>query len=216
LASRVSGRTVRRLLPVFVTLLILFEIAAYASTVTRPQEQFMQLYALGATGTAANYYPNNSTLIKIGENVQWSLGVVNNMGSLQYVSLEVKLGNLTINSPNDTLATPSPAPLFAEFNRFIPDNGTWQVPFTWQIANYTTGANGTATIREITINGATYSIQDAPVCQSANSCSLRMIFELWTWNVDTANFQFGWVAGNQRHIAWLQLWFNLSPTISPR
>ncbi|MGD0423889.1 MAG: hypothetical protein ABSA92_10590 [Candidatus Bathyarchaeia archaeon] len=213
---KLNTRSLRGLLPIFVTLLIIFEMAAYASTIVRPQEQFFQFYALGSNGMAGNYYPNNSTFLQIGESVQWSLGVVNNMGSVQYVSIRVKLGNQTINPPNDTLATPSPSPLIAGFNQFMPDNGTWQMPFVWQIANYTITPDGHIVISTITINNATYAIQGSTTCQSMNSCNLRLIFELWTWNVDSADFQIGWMNGDQQRIAWLQLWFNLTPGVSHR
>jgi hypothetical protein len=208
--------SVRGLLPVFFTLLILFEILAYTATVTRPQGRFFQLYALGSTGSAGNYYPNNSTFLQVGETVEWSLRVVNDMGSLQYVGVRVKLGNQTINPPNDTLGTASPSPLIAEFDQFVANNSTWQIPFVWQISNYTLAPDGLVNIRSISINNETYATQGPVSCPSMNACSLRMIFELWTWNVDTAAFQIGWVVGGQRHIAWLQIWFNLSPGSTPR
>ena len=187
---------------------------AYASTLVRPQEQFFQLYVLGSTGTAGNYYPRNSTSIQAGENVLWNLGVVNNMGSLQYVSLRVKLGNQTIDAPNDTLSTPSPSPVIANFNQYMADNATWSLPFVWQVANYTTNPAGNVTVRTVTINNATYPVQGSIVCRSISSCTLRMIFELWTWNVDTSDFEIGWVTGGEHRIAWLQLWFNLVPGVA--
>jgi hypothetical protein len=184
---------------------------AYTTTITRPSEKFLQLYVLGPTGTAGNYYPNNSSSIRTGENVQWNLGLVNNMGSLQYVSIRVKLGNQTIDSPNDTLALPSPAPVITEFKHFILDNETWGVPFDWQIANYTTTTTGLVSIHSLTIDNVTYVLENSPVCPGISSCSFRLIFELWTWNVDSNNFQIGWLNGDQQRIAWLQLWFTLVP-----
>jgi len=198
-------------MPVFLTLLIVLESVAYATTIPRPSEKFFQLYMLGSTGTAGNYYPNNSSSLKLGENVQWNLELVNNMGSLQYVSILVKLGNQTINSPNDTLAQASPAPLITEFKHFILNNETWSIPFDWQIANYTITADGHLRIHSFTIDNATYVFENSPVCPGINSCSFRLIFELWTWNVDSNNFQLGWSNGDQQRIAWLQLWFNLVP-----
>jgi len=209
-------KTVRELSPVFITLLILFEIVAYTSTIPRPQEPFFQLYTLGATGMAGIYYPNNSSFIQPGEVVDWNLGVVNDMGSLQYVSLRVKLGNQTINPPNDTLATSSPSPLIAVFNEFIPNNGTWQMSFVWQIVNYTTSPDGHIAVHTIAISNSTYAIQNPPTCQSINSCEFRIIFELWVWDTNVADFQFGWTAGGEPRIAWLQLWFQLSSTVSHR
>lgn len=190
---------------------------AYATTITPASEKFFQLYVLGSTETAGNYYPNNSSSLQIGENVQWNLGLVNDMGSLQYVSIRVKLGgNQTIYSPNDTLAQPSPAPLITEFKHFILNNETWMVPFDWQIVNYTTTTTGQVSIHSLTIDNVTYVLGNSPVCPGINSCSFRLIFELWTWNVESNNFQVGWSNGDQQRIAWLQLWFNLGPSMSQR
>jgi hypothetical protein len=191
-------------------LLFVFEIAAYVIITPGPTEKFFQLYVLGPNGIAANYYPNNSTYLKVGENVNWHVGVVNDMGSVQLVAIRIKLGNLTIDAPNDTLATPSPAPMVAEFKQFMPDNGTWEMPFSWEVKNYTTTPDGHVLTLTLAINNATYTIQNPPTCVGS-SCNFRMIFELWTWSVITANFQFGWSNDGQQQIAWLQLWFNLAP-----
>ena len=188
---------------------------AYTTTITPASEKFFQLYLLGSTETAGNYYPNNSSSLQIGENVQWNLGLVNDMGSLQYVSIRVKLGgNQTIYSPNDTLAQPSPAPLITEFKHFILNNETWIVPFYWQIVNYTTTTKGQVLIHSLTIDNVTYVLENSPLCLEINSCSFRLIFELWTWNVESNNFQVGWANGDQQRIAWLQLWFNLTTNVN--
>jgi hypothetical protein len=200
---------------VFLTLLILFEIVAYASLTPRPSEKFFQLYVLGSNEAANNYYPYNSSSLQVGEKVNWHLGVVNDMGSAQFVAIRVKLGNLTIDTPNDTLATPSPAPMVAEFKQFIQENGTWEIPFSWEVANFTTTADGHILTLELMINNGTYLVQNPPSCV-AYSCNFRMIFELWTWSVSAADFQIGWSNGDQQRIAWLQLWFNLAPGGSSR
>jgi len=207
---RFNPRTLRGLLPVFLTLLVLFEAAAYTVTTPGPRESFFELYALGANGLAGNYYPSNSTFIEPGTPVTWYIGISNQMGFLQFVDIRVKLGNQTINPPNDTTASPSPAPLIVEFRRFIPDNGTWEIPFVWQVLNFTT-RNGYSRILQLKIDDITYSIQDSPTCTSLKSCRFRFIFELWTWSVSSADFQIGWWNGDQRRIAWLQLWFSLAP-----
>lgn len=206
---RFSTSIIRQLLPVFITLLILFEMAAYVSTVTRPSERFIQVYVLGSSGGASDYYPNSSSYLRLGESVNWHIGVVNNMGSVQFAAIRVKLGNLTIDSPNDTLALPSPAPLITQFERFMPDNGTWNISFQWQLANFTTTADGHLRSLEFSINNSTYTLQNPPSCV-VSSCAMRLIFEVWTWNVDASDFQVGWWDSAQHKIAWLQLWFNLA------
>ena len=205
---RLKLSVIRQLLPVFLTLLILFEAAAYVSITPRPAEKFFQFYVLGSNGAADSYYPNNSSYLKVGESVSWHLGIVNDMGSAQFVAIRVKLGNLTIAAPNDTLATPSPAPMVAEFRQFMPDNGTWEMSFSWEVTNFTITPDGHILTLELMINNSTYVIQNPPSC-IALSCSFRIIFELWAWSVTAADFQFGWSNDGQQQIAWLQLWFNL-------
>lgn len=207
---RYSKVIIRQLLPVFITFLILFEMAAYVSTVPRPSEKFMQVYVLGSNGTAGNYYPGDSPSLSLNESINWHVGLVNNMGSVQFAAIRVKLGgNLTTDSPNDTLALPSPAPLITQFEQFLSDNGTWNLSFQWHLANFTTTTDGHLRSIELTINNSTYTLQNAPSC-IASTCNLRLIFEVWTWNTNASDFQFGWWDGTRQEVAWLQLWFTLA------
>jgi hypothetical protein len=89
------------------------------------------------------------------------------------------------------------------------DNETWDMPFSWVVKNFTTTPDGHILTLYLKINDATYAIQNPPSC-IAVSCSFRLIFELWTWGISAADFQFGWSDDGQQQIAWLQLWFNLS------
>ena len=208
---KLNLRTFRRSLPVFLTFIILFEAAAYTALTPRPQERFFEFYVLGANRMASDYYPNNSSLIQVGAKLLWYVGVSNQMGTLQFVDVRVKLGNTTTNPPNDTTASPSPAPLVLDFKHFILDNGTWEIPFTWQVLNFTTSQGGHSPILQLRIGNTTYSIQNTPICTSPSSCTFRFIFELWTWNTALNDFQVGWWNGDQHRIAWLQLWFSLTP-----
>src|SRR5208282_784838 len=202
-------RSLRYLLPLFLTFLVIFEAGAYVVITPSPTERFLELYVLGSNGLAEDYYPNNSSYLQIDQRVTWYLGVTNQMGSMQFVDIRVKLANQTIAAPNDTTATPSPAPVITEFKQFMVSNGTWEIPFQWQILNFTTTPNGYARITKMQIGNATYALQNSPTC-SLGSCNFRLIFELWTWNVDFGDFQPGWLSDNQQRIAWLQLWFTLT------
>jgi len=206
-------RRVRSILQIFVVFLVIFESGAYVAVTPRPHESFMELYALGATGSAYDYYPNNSTYIQVNETVRWYLGTVNEMGSIQLVDIRVRLGSPTTQAPNDTLATPSSAPLIAEYKRFILDNETWEMPFVWQILNFTKLSNGYSQLESLKINNVTYLLQDGPTCLVSTSCSFRFIIELWTWNVESAEYQIGWLSENEHRIAWLQLWFKPVPGV---
>jgi hypothetical protein len=200
----------RDLLVVFITLLIVFEMIAYVATTPRPQEQFFQFYVLGANHLAADYYPSNNSDIRLAEPVKWYIGVTDLMGNVQFVSIRVKLGNETISPPNDTEGLPSPAPLVTEFMRFIQNNEAWELPFVWQISNFSS-INDSTRILELQINNQTFSVPDSWARSGHN---FRLIFELWVWNVDTAGLEFGWYAGAEHRVAWLQIWFNATASQS--
>jgi hypothetical protein len=196
----------RNLLVLFIIFLAIFETLVYVLTTPKPQEQFFQLYLLGANHMASDYYPNNDSDIRPGTFVRWYLGVTNSMGNVQLVILRVKLANQNIAAPDDLRAIPSPAPLVTEFDRFIQNNETWEMPFIWRISN-ATAAQGSTRILELEINNETYVPQDL---STVNGFKFRLIFELWTWNMQSAELQFGWFAGTEHRVAWLQVWFNVT------
>jgi hypothetical protein len=207
--SFISHQDRRTLIVVFITLLVVCEMVAYVATTPRPREQFFQLYVLGAKHMAADYYPNNSTNIRLGELVTWYLGVTDNMGSAQLVSIRVKLGNQATKPPDDQQATESPTPVVTEFMRFIQDNETWESPFVWSIQDAASSSNVTR-ILTLQINNQAYQIQD---WSASGGYNFRLIIELWTWQTDANAFEFGWTASGEHRVAWLQVWFNMT---SPR
>jgi uncharacterized membrane protein len=207
--SFISSQNRRTLITVFITLLIVCEMVAYVATTPRPREQFMQLYVLGANHMAADYYPNNNTDIRIGEPVRWYLGVTDNMGSVQLISIRVKIGNQTIKPPDDQQALESPAPVVTEYMRVIQDNETWETTLVWSISDAVSVA-GSTSVMAIQFNNGTYQLQD---CSATKGHNFRLIFELWTWQTEANAFEFGWTAGGEHRVAWLQVWFNMT---SPR
>jgi hypothetical protein len=193
---------------VFITLFIIFETAAYVATTPRPTEQFFQLYVLGANHLAADYYPNDDPNIRSGDLVHWYVGVTNFMGSVQLVAIRFRLGNQTIQPPDDQSGVPSSAPMITDFQRFLQDNETWEFPFVWQILT-ATSSKGVTRIVRLEINNQTYPVLGLG---AKNGYNLRFIIELWTWNVDSSSFGFGWYSGTEHSVAWLQLWFNATTT----
>jgi len=196
----------RALLVIFVTLLIVCETLAYVVTTPRPNEQFFQFYLLGSKRAASDYYPNNDADIRPDVPVSWVLGVTNNMGSIQLLSVRVKIGNQTIQPPDDQNAVASPAPFLSDFARVLQDNETWEIPFVWTIRNATITA-ASARIVTFQINNETYEISD---WSAKNGYNFRLVFELWTWQTDLGSFEFGWTTNGERHVAWLQVWFNMT------
>jgi hypothetical protein len=170
---------------------------AYVATTPRPQEQFFQIYVLGSNRLAADYYPNDNPNILPGEPVTWYLGVTNFMGNTQYAAIVIRLGNQTIDPPNDTLGLPSPAPLVAEYGQFV-----------WSITQLTV-ANGSTRITQLQINNQTYQL---PNSMAQNGYNFRIIIELWTMQSDTGTLQFGWNTAGVHRVAWLQVWYNATST----
>ena len=198
----------RHLLVVFLTFLVIFEMVAYVTTTPRPREQFFQLYILGANRLLSDYYPNNDPNIGVGDLVRWHVGVTDSMGSVQLVVIRIKLANQTIRPPDDLQAQPSPAPLITEFRRFIQDNETWEIPFDWSISD-AVNVDGSTRIQGLDLNGESMLLDSL----ARSGYNFRFIFELWTWQVDSGAFQFGWWAGAERRVAWLQIWFNMTRSV---
>lgn len=198
---------------VLLILIVVCEVIGYVSTTPRPREQYIQVYILGANHMIANYYPNDNSNIGLEESLKWYLGVTNNMGSVQLVSIRVKVSNQSIQQPNDTQASESKAPVATDFSKFLQDNETWEVPFTWNISNATT-TEGSVRILTMQIDNETYQIPNWSARSGYNFC---LIFEIWTWQTDSNTFEFGWTTNGDHHVAWLQMWFNMTtPTTGPR
>ncbi|MGA2973228.1 MAG: hypothetical protein ABSE39_11505 [Candidatus Bathyarchaeia archaeon] len=205
MSSRFSKNR-RKVIVVFVILIVLCETIAYLATTPRPTEQFFQLYVLGADHTISHYYPNDNMNISPGERVAWYLGVVNNMGTVQFISIRVKISNATVKPPDDQQIVESPAPVVTDFARFLEDNETYEIPFVWSISNATQNG-GTTRILTLQIDNETYQISD---WSARNGYNFRLIFELWTWQTDINAFEYGWNTIDMHHAAWVQLWFNMT------
>jgi uncharacterized membrane protein len=202
----------RALVAIFIILMVVFEVTAYVTTTPRPTEQFFQLYLLGANHLAADYYPGNNPSISLDEPVTWYLGVTDSMGSVQLVSIRVKISNQSISLPDERPGLESPGPAVTDFTRFLQNNETWEVPFVWSISNATRSGEFMRVL-SLQINNETYQIPD---WSARNGQNFRLVFELWTWQTDNDTFEFGWNTNGQPQAAWLQVWFNMtSPSPHP-
>lgn len=198
----------RQLITIFIILVILCEVVAYEANTQRPKEQYFQLYVLGAGHSASGYYPYNQANIAIGRQLAWYVGATNNMGNVQLISIRVKLANETVNAQNDQ---PSPSPVVTDFARFLKDNETWEIRLNWNVSKATIYSDSTR-ILALQINNQTYQISD---CSARYGHNFRLIFELWTWQVDSSTFEFGWTGNGEHHAARVQLWFNMTTTTLP-
>ena len=183
----------------------MFAVLAYVSTTPRPNEEFFQLYVLGADHKLEHYYPNDDPSIVPNSTVQWYVGVTNSMASVQYVVVKLKLGNATIPAPNETIGAPSPAPLLAQYSRVLLVNETWEFLVNWEVA--AENRTGSAISVNLNLNGTNLAMAN-PMNQ--NGQDYRIIIELWVFNPATGGLQFGWVRGSLVHADWLQVWFSVA------
>jgi len=193
-----------RAIMVFVCVTIVFSALTYMALTPRPREQFFQIYVLGENRMAERYYPDNNPNISVWREVKWYGGVTNFMGAVQYVVVKAKLGNSTIMPPSERGSTPSPAPVLLESRRVLTHNETWEFPFFWTIREVRS-VGGTTELVLLEVNGAL--IGDRRV-SAVGGRNFRIIFELWTLDEESGNEVFGWRAGAERRVAWLQVWFN--------
>jgi len=171
-----------------------------------PQEQFFASWILDSQGLAEHYFPRDNPNVRVGEEVNWTLGVYNHMGSLQYVVIRVKLLNSTSASPNDTLGEPSPAPAILEFAQVLVSNQTWSIPFDWAISNYTV-SGGTIVITSLSVNR---NYLHGQLGKANFGRGFRFVFELWFYDIDTNSLVFPWYTNGLPTDSWTEVWFNVA------
>ncbi len=205
---KISKQDFRYLLAFTAIVTVVASGVAYTVLRPPPSEQFYAMYILGSNGLAEHYYPKDNPDLAIGEPINWTIGIYNHMGSLQYVVVRAKLLNSTIPSPNELAGTPSSvAPLF-EFARVLVDNETWSLPFVWRLVSVSSGAAGVQ-ITGISINGVNAKGRLATALTGIN---YRLVFELWFYDKATNDLAFSWNTQNTQHSVWTQIWFNVTST----
>ncbi|MGC9069265.1 MAG: hypothetical protein ACP5IZ_09890 [Thermoprotei archaeon] len=188
--------------------LIFYSSIAYVLTTPRPSDQFFQLYVLGSNKTLTNYYPNNTPNISPNTTVNWYIGVTNYMGSAQIVCVKVKLSNSTIAPPNSTSAIPSNSPVIADFCSILPNNTTWEFPFSWKIIK----VDKIADSAYLTLSVNEEKLAKVTEVSAKRGMNFRIIIELWTFDLNSEKFIFGWTTNGKKEAAWTQIWFNATQT----
>jgi len=183
---------------------------AYRTLYPPPSEQFFAMWILGSHGLAENYYPDDNPNLMVGSQMNWTLGVYNHMGSIEYVVIRVKILNATLPSPDDLTGKPSPIPPILEFTRVLLDNETWSLPFPWKILNVTQTAKGFV-LTGLLIDQKPFS---GELAMAVSGFNYRFIFELWFYDQETKDLAFSWRTNNLQHSVWTQIWFNATTTVS--
>jgi len=172
-------------------------------------EKFISLGILGEEGLADNYFPSEEPIIF--ENVlnSWQLYVSNHMGGITQILIKVKLLEAQIDPPNISTCMPSPGFEVFEIRRLIGLNQTLKIPFEWMVTNYTDSFNRT-NIYQIQIND---SIRELNFFNN-NDEMIRIVFEVWVFDVDENMFQFHWMDFGELRCVWTQIQFRITPNLN--
>jgi hypothetical protein len=197
------------LLSLFIVITLITLSFTLASLSQRPSDHFFALFTLDKDGKTLNYYPNNDTDLRRGEGLNWSVGIYNHMGSIQYIALRFKLLNETLKPPNVTTNTPSSQSAFIEIRHVLLNNETWITPVDWSIAN-ASSTHGDVRITGVVFNSL-YVTENLDV-SAKRGYNFRMVIELWVYTPDDGQFLFTWMSSNQTNSVWNELWFNMTKT----
>jgi uncharacterized membrane protein len=207
---KISAQDFRYLLAFAVVATIVTSGVAYGVLNPPPSEQFYAMYILGSNGLAEHYYPNDNPNLTVGQPVNWTIGVYNHMGSLEYVVVRVKLLNSTLRSPEELNGTPSSVAPVAEFMRILVNNETWTMPFVWKLLGVSSSA-GRLLITGISINQVAFR---GDLVEAVSGINYRLVFELWFYDMTANGLVFSWHAQSAQHSVWTQIWFNATTTVA--
>jgi hypothetical protein len=194
-------RRILVLLLLFASFSLVYSSVAYYSLSRPPSQEFMAWGVFSPGGTLSNYFSGAGANVTMGEILNWHFAITNQMGSIQFVQVVYRLGNSTSASPNAT-ASGDAVPQLGNISIFIPNARTALVNFTWTITSKE--ASGSTVFINMTINGQ----QVYPSVSAVGGQKFRFFFELWTYDVASNSFQYGYRGQNSRVGVPLQVWFN--------
>jgi len=187
----------------FASFSLVYSSVAYYTLSRPPAQQFMAWGIFSPGGTLSNYFSGSETNVTLGRVLNWHLAITNQMGSIQYVQVVYRLGNGTSADPNATFPASS-IPQLGNSSIFIPNAQTALLNFTWSIDSKE--VRGGMVFLNMTINGR----QVSPFVGALGGQKFRFFFELWTYNVESNSFQYGYPGQNSWIGLPLQVWFNSS------
>jgi len=182
-------------LVLFLFFLSIYAAIAYYATTSRPNEPFIGfgIYSRDYSGqTTLSGYTGPGSTVNINQTYHWTFNITNEMGTTQLVQVITRLGNNQTIGPNAT--SPAFLQVFANASIFVPNKSSTLQNFDWNVTKLVS-SSGLDYIT-VEINGQTTSSTfDTP------GRPFRFYFELWTFNVSTASFQY---------YTWLQIGFNVN------
>ena len=189
-------------LVIFISLATIFTSATFYIINPKPAQSYMGFGVYSQQGLQA-YVPGNMTITP-PQTLNWNLTVANRTGREQFIMVIVRIGNSTTFSPNVT-SPATPLPELGRIDRFVSDGETSNINFTWTVES--TNQTGDLVFLNLQINGQ--SVSSAPI-GSVPGSNFRLIFELWTFDLSTGSFEYGYPGEFAQIGTWLQVWFSTS------
>ena len=185
----------------FASFSVVYSSIAYYTLSKPPAQEFMAWGVFSPGGSLSNYFSGSEANVTVGKSLSWHFAVTNRMGSIQYAQIVYRLGNSTSASPNATVSGDA-VPQLGNSSIFIPNEQTALMNFTWSIASRI--SRGGLIFLNMTINGKQVTTSVGTV----GGQRFRFFFELWTFDVASNSFQYGYKVQNSRVGVPLQVWFN--------
>ncbi len=189
-------------LVVFISLATIFTSATFYIISPKPAQSYMGFGVYSQQGLQG-YVPGNMTITP-PQTLNWNLTIANRTGREQFIMVIVRIGNSTTFSPNVT-SPATPLPELGRIDRFVSDGETSNINFTWTVES--TNQTGDLVFLNLRINGQ--SVSSAPI-GSVSGSNFRLIFELWTFDLSSGSFQYGYPGEFAQIGTWLQVWFSTS------
>lgn len=189
-------------LVVFISLATIFTSATFYIISPKPTQSYMGFGVYSQQGLQG-YVPGNMTITP-PQTLNWNLTVANRTGREQFIMVIVRIGNSTTFSPNVT-SPATPLPELGRLDRFVGDGETSNINFTWTVES--TNQTGDLVFLNLQINGQ--SVSSAPI-GSVSGSNFRLIFELWTFDLSSGSFEYGYPGEFAQIGTWLQVWFSTS------
>ncbi len=189
-------------LVVFISLATIFTSATFYIISPKPAQSYMGFGVYSQQGLQG-YVPGNMTITP-PQTLNWNLTVANGTGREQFIMVIVRIGNSTTFSPNVT-SPATPLPELGRLDRFVSDGETSNINFTWTVES--TNQTGDLVFLNLQINGQ--SVSSAPI-GSVSGSNFRLIFELWTFDLSSGSFEYGYPGEFAQIGTWLQVWFSTS------
>jgi hypothetical protein len=160
-------------------------------------EKFSEIWLLGPTHMMEGYPFDVSP--GAGHHVFLSVG--NQMGGLEYYSLQVKLRNESEPMPDKLAGTPSGLPTVYDYRLFLRNNATWEKEFSFSFQDVAFEGN-VCRISKILIEDHVVNVDKIALQNEGDKgFYYQVFFELWIYNATISAFQF--------HNRYVGFWVNM-------